>query len=241
MMIHKMKHVIRTTYKRAAQCMVLIMALIVMYSVSLYSLYIPYTLSEGELTVKESYYKEATSESVQTYEWKEILIEKERFEISDSFINEVEEVAYEGFKSFEDTDNITYGKAGWLNDISTTNENGLQMVHDRYLVAIGTRFNVENGQYFDIVLENGTVIPCIKGDTKADCDTDATNTFTVHSKCATEFIVSPEALLGSVMQSGNLSTLCAEWDSPVKEIIVYENTYTEEMYEEDLEGKYDGH
>ena len=99
------------------------------------------------------------------------------------------------------------------------------MINDRYLVAIGTKYNLTIGQYFDIVLENGTVIPCILGDTKADVDTDDSNMITMQTKCATEFIVTINKLPNEIQVSGNVSSLCEDWNSPVKTIITYENIH----------------
>lgn len=35
---------------------------------------------------------------------------------------------------------------------------------DRYLIAVGSKFNTLPGQYIDLILENGVVIKCMMGD-----------------------------------------------------------------------------
>lgn len=205
--------------KRIIQsAIILIVALIMLLSS------IPLIETKGRETEKRLLYKNQDIQIKKEYEWSEILIEDSRYQIQES----IQGVgAYKGFKSFESTDKVTYGNAGWINSKSVTNESGFQMINDRYLVAMGTRFGLTIGQYFDIVLENGTIIPCILGDEKDDNDTDITNTFTTHSRCATEFIVSTDKLPKNVLLAGDVSIFCDEWDSPVVEIIKYKNTYTE--------------
>ena len=187
----------------------------------------------------ETFFKDVDAQQLKTYEWSEIITEKDRYDIPGAFTRGDVTKEYTGFKTFENTNKITNGKAGWINRISTTNEDGFQIVHDRYLVAVGTHFNMEIGQYFDIVLENGTTIPCIMGDTKADQDTDNGNIFTVHSACATEFIVTQSRLPSSVNAAGDVSKLKPEWESRVAQIVVYENVYDEEQYQKDLEPNID--
>ncbi len=147
--------------------------------------------------------------------------------IPDTFIREDEEVEYNGAKTYESTDKITYGLAGQLNRSANADSKGFMKVDDRYLVAIGTSHGIEIGQWFDIILENGNIIPCIMGDTKADCDTDESNTFTSHSKCATEFIVKTD-LLGENAKWGDVSKIVPGWDSKVKWIISYDNKWENE-------------
>lgn len=159
------------------------------------------------------------------YTNEEILILKQRFKLPVNIKNRNQILKYNGFKSYEETKTITFGKAGKLNKLAKTDINGFKTINNRYLVAVGTYFNLELGQYFDIVLENGTVIPCMMGDTKANEDTCDKNIFTVNTKCATEFIVSKRFLPKIVKTSGDVSFLNEKWKSPVSKIIVYENRY----------------
>lgn len=50
--------------------------------------------------------------------------------------------------------------------IAYTGKYGIRMVDDRYCVALGSHFGCKIGQYFDLVLANGTVISCVMGDAK---------------------------------------------------------------------------
>ena len=109
---------------------------------------------------------------------------------------------------------------GKLQTLATTDSKGLRTVNDRYTVAIGSHFNCEVGQYFDIVLKNGTIISAICGDWKANKDTDSTNVYT-RNGCATEFIVDSTKLCSAAKSSGDISSVYDEWDSPVTEIHVY--------------------
>jgi len=176
-------------------------------------------------------YKNMEVNQIKTYSFSEILTVSREYEIPNQFAKNGT-YYYTGFKSFENTSEITYGKAGWLNSISTTNEDGFQILHNRYLVALGTHFDLELGQYFDIVLENGTVIPCMLGDTKADVDTDNSNILTVNSRCMSEFIVNGSELPERIKISGDISSYSGEWNSKVIKIIVYDNVYTEDTLNE---------
>lgn len=104
-----------------------------------------------------------------------------------------------------------------LQSLCQTNEVGLRVHDGRFTIAVGTYFNTSIGQYFDLVLENGTVIPCIMGDLKADIHTDSRGLFTEASGCMTEFIVDR-----TYLPNKNSATYCYEaWNSKVVNVIVY--------------------
>lgn len=129
-----------------------------------------------------------------------------------------------GFKSFMDyrtitnTDSKQYKLQQYY---AETGEHGIRMADSRYIVAIGTYFTSDVGQYFDIILENDTVIPCILGDQKANVDTDSDNIITKHNGCMSEFIVDSDALNEDVKFYGDMSYCLKDWDSPIKTIKVY--------------------
>ena len=120
----------------------------------------------------------------------------------------------------------TSSKQYALQQHSYTGNYGIRMINGRYTVAIGTRFIDDLsdciGTYFDVVLENGEVIPCVIGDVKANIHTDSSNTYTVHNGCFTEFIVDTKALNRNAKRDGNISSVKEEWNSPVDAIIVYD-------------------
>ena len=129
-----------------------------------------------------------------------------------------------GFKSFMDYRTITNTESKQYKlqqHYAYTGEHGIRMADSRYIVAIGTYFTPDIGQYFDIILENGTVIPCILGDQKADADTDSDNIITKHNGCMSEFIVDSDALNKDVKFYGDMSYCLKDWDSPIKTIKVY--------------------
>jgi hypothetical protein len=103
-----------------------------------------------------------------------------------------------------------------------TGKYGIRMVNDRYCVAIGSYFKCSIGQYFDLVLSNGTIIKCIKGDEKANRDTDGANIFS-RNGCATEFLIDRGALASSIKRSGDASSACKKWKSRVAKIKVYKD------------------
>lgn len=105
--------------------------------------------------------------------------------------------------------------------IAYTGKYGIRMVDDRYCVALGSHFGCEIGQYFDLVLANGTVISCVMGDVKKDINTDAANIITVDSNCLSEFIVDRPLLKYEAVRDGDVSSCCEEWKSHVVKIRVY--------------------
>ncbi len=122
-----------------------------------------------------------------------------------------------------------------LQQYAETDSLGFRCVNGRYICAIGTGADVEVGQYFDLVLENGEIVPCIVGDIKADFDTNADNLTTTYSGCVCEFIVDDSVLLKAVKRSGDVSAIDESYDSPVKAIRVYEKINFFEGKTDDLQ------
>ena len=108
-----------------------------------------------------------------------------------------------------------------LQQIAYTGDYGIRMVNGRYCVAIGSHFECKIGQYFDLILANGEVIPCIMADQKANKHTDSVNIITVDTNCLSEFIVDRPLLKYEAVRDGDVSSCCDEWDSPVVQIKVY--------------------
>ena len=109
-----------------------------------------------------------------------------------------------------------------LQEIAYTGNYGIRMINDRYCVALGSYFGCEIGQYFDLVLANNIVIPCIMSDQKADIHTDSNNIITMESNCLSEFIVDKYSLNDKAKRDGDISSCTEKWDSHVEKIIVYE-------------------
>jgi len=163
-------------------------------------------------------------------EWVEIEYDGNIAFIAKQFISNVE-CNYEDFSVPEHRDFKSYMDYRTITNTSSiqyyiqsnyayTGEYGIRQVNDRFCVAIGSYFGVEIGQYFDLILENGVVIPCVMGDAKADKDTDSQNIFHA-SGCCSEFIVDDDALLSSILLHGNVCYACEDWNSPVVTIRVY--------------------
>ena len=137
-----------------------------------------------------------------------------------------------GFKSFMSYKTITdtSSKQYELQKYAYTGEYGIRQINGRFCVAIGTAFDTEVGTYFDLVLENGTVIPCVLSDIKADEHTLCDNVTTANNGCVSEFVVDIKHLKKEIKMHGDVS--CAEnrWDSPVVMIRVYgKNIITSEV------------
>ncbi len=134
---------------------------------------------------------------------------------------------YNGFKSYErgilENGKTIFHKGTKQFELQkrAKTRNGFRKVKGRYLVAIGSRFTKNIGQYVTLILENGYKIPCIVGDQKADQDTDASHTFT-ENECCSEFIVDMRTLDEDIKEKGDVSNFRKAWDSPVSAIIVYE-------------------
>lgn len=129
-----------------------------------------------------------------------------------------------GYKSFMDYNKITDRSSAQYklqNTEAYTGRYGIRQVDGRYCVAIGSYFTSEIGTWFDLVLKNGTVIPCILADQKDDKDTDSNNIVTMHNGCMSEFVIDWDNLNRSAMRDGDISSCTESWDSPVDYVRVY--------------------
>lgn len=102
-----------------------------------------------------------------------------------------------------------------------TGQYGIRQVDGRFCVAVGSYYTTAIGTYFDLILENGTVIPCILADCKSDRHTDATKRVTFDGSLA-EFVVDADALVKRIWKSGNISSADESWGSPVKTVRIYD-------------------
>lgn len=133
-----------------------------------------------------------------------------------------------GFKSYMSYKSITCWKQKDLQEMASTSDSGFRMTEERYCVAVGTHFNVEVGQYIDLILENDVVISCVVADIKADIHTDADRIFTVSNGCCSEFVVDESKLPKIVRKMGDISYFKEDWNSQVKEVIVYDKNILRE-------------
>ena len=94
------------------------------------------------------------------------------------------------------------------------------MVDGRYCVALGSYYSHNVGQYVDLILANGTVIPCIVADCKANKDTNSSNRVGKDGSVA-EFVVDTPRLSSQVKRMGDISYASKEWNSNVVKIKIY--------------------
>ena len=137
---------------------------------------------------------------------------------------------YSGTKSWMDYRKITDISSEQYklqNDYAYTGTYGIRMVDGRFCVAIGFAFNPHIGQYFDIVLKNGIVIPCIISDEKSHEDT-TDDMYTTDTDCFTEFVVDIDNLNKSAAKMGDISYSSDEWNSPVEYIKIYNKNVWED-------------
>ena len=129
-----------------------------------------------------------------------------------------------GFKSYMPYTAITSKSSPQykLQQSTYTGAYGIRQYGDRYCVAIGTAFNADVGTYLDLILANGTAIPCIVADIKADEHTDSNNMITIANGCLTEFIVDSSALNKNAKSMGDISYCNEDWNSRVEKIRVYD-------------------
>lgn len=109
-----------------------------------------------------------------------------------------------------------------LQQYAETDSLGFRCINGRYLAAIGTGADVDIGQFFDVVLENGEIIPCIVGDVKSPTDTKSDNLTNKISGCVCEFIVDKKVLAERIKKSGDVSYIDESYDSSIKKIVVYD-------------------
>lgn len=131
---------------------------------------------------------------------------------------------YNRIKSYMPYTAITSrSSAQWkLQQVAYTGTHGIRQVNGRYCIAVGSAYTSKIGQYIDLVLENGTVIPCILADQKADKDTNSENTITEHDGSLVEFVVSSSNLSRSVRKMGDISYAQDDWNSMITQVIVYD-------------------
>lgn len=111
------------------------------------------------------------------------------------------------FKTYEDYRGLTKRNSPQhaLQSQATTDPNGLRVVNNRYLVAVGSYFTDDIGTPIDVTLDNGSVIPCIVGDAKADRHTKANHSVGVNNNDAVEFIVDTKHLNTTAKARGDIS------------------------------------
>lgn len=134
-----------------------------------------------------------------------------------------------GFKSYMSYEAITSKSSPQYklqSNYAYTGTYGIRQIDGRFCVALGTAFNASVGTYIDLVLQNGTVIPCVLSDIKANNHTQSNNIVTSHNGCVSEFLVSTKVLNSNAKRDGDISSCQENWKSPVVVVKVYnENAF----------------
>ena len=144
--------------------------------------------------------------------------------VSDEMLNyHTYSTPYNTIKSFMGYHKITsQGSEQYkLQQKAYTGEYGIRQVNGRFCIAVGSAYTTTIGQYIDLILENGTIIPCILAECKDDKDTNADNTITFDGSLA-EFVVDIKTLNKDIMYDGSTSKACDAWESTIVEIRVYD-------------------
>lgn len=166
-------------------------------------------------------------------DWLSVKIDENQYYISNDFVsnknpdNELFDISYvytSGFKSYMSYNAITDTTSKQYKlqkEMAYTGTYGIRQINNRFCIAIGTYFNSSIGDYVDLVLANGEIIPCVVSDIKADKDTDINNIMTMSNGCVSEFIVDIGSLNCNAKKSGTISSCKLEWDSKVIAIRLY--------------------
>lgn len=140
---------------------------------------------------------------------------------------EFKEVVGDKRKSFEDYRKITVTTSKQYRIQQryayTDRETGIRVVDGKYCIGLGSYFTHNIGQYVDLVLANGEVIPCIIGDAKNNLHTNENNSIGLDGSVA-EFIVDKDHLDRYVRRSGNISDVKPEWNSEVVGVRLYDKS-----------------
>lgn len=128
------------------------------------------------------------------------------------------------FKSFMDYRTITDKTSKQFdmqdNEAYTDINTGLRMVNDRYCIAVGSYYTKTIGKKIDVVLENGTIIPCIFAEAKSDEHTDKLTHRQNSNGSVIEFIVDTPLLDNRVIHTGNIESVDDYFKGEIIEIRV---------------------
>lgn len=121
--------------------------------------------------------------------------------------------SYMSYKALTSKSSIQYK----IQQSAWTDEEGLRRYDDYYMVATGSAYG-SVGDILRVKLTNGTVFTAVKGDMKADKDTDEQNKICIHDKSVIEFIVDTQTLNKTAKKLGNVS--CLGFEGPIESIEV---------------------
>lgn len=125
-------------------------------------------------------------------------------------------MSYMSYKAITNTSSRQYK----LQKIAYTGNYGIRQVNERYCIAVGSYYTTKIGTYIDLILKNGTVIPCILADCKDDQHTDDNNILTFDGSLA-EFVVDTNNLVYNARYTGDVHNACNKWKSDIVKIKIY--------------------
>ena len=140
----------------------------------------------------------------------EIRVEEMQNEIVVEIENAKSEIIADNYGTFKSfmyyTSLSSSSKQGQIQKSATTDSNGLRKIGDMYIIATGSYYgNV--GDILEVTLSNGNSFLAVKGDMKADKDTDENNQVCIHDGSVIEFIVDKDKLNPSIKKLGDVSAL----------------------------------
>ncbi|GEM_PF-6126771 len=143
---------------------------------------------------------EITDDETQVSE--EYTVDTETDESTEAAVNNIESLGVGSFKSFMDYRAISaVGSVQYeLQQSAVTGEYGIRTYNGRFMVAVASTFG-QAGDSIDVVLENGTVLPCVIGDIKAGTALMGGDGSVV------EFIVDTPHIPSEVMQMGSFHVI----------------------------------
>lgn len=111
------------------------------------------------------------------------------------------------YMSYLKVTNTTSKQYWFLNspECYTDRDTGIRMVGDRYCIAVGSYWAKDIGTKLNIIMKSGEVVKCIKGDAKADVNTDGTNRFHAVDGSVIEMIIDPAVFRGTHMYPEELN------------------------------------
>jgi hypothetical protein len=111
------------------------------------------------------------------------------------------------FKTYMDYRTITNrsSKQWQLQQSAVTDADGFRKLNGRYMVALGTYYSSSPGDFFDIELRGGQILPCVIGDIKDNRHTDPSNRYVERLGNIVEFIIDKNVMDRAVLRSGDVS------------------------------------
>lgn len=98
-------------------------------------------------------------------------------------------MAWMPYQAITDPSSLQYQ----IQSSAVTGKYGIRMIDDYYIIATGSYYgNV--GDLLRVTMSDGSSFIALKGDQKADVDTDADNRVCLHNNSLIEFIVDPDTL-----------------------------------------------